>query len=325
MSLGMRPMTVLHMESTQMSKIGIVVFVISSFVAPASGVTAAGVQEKKIPFPPPIQWKSGNVEISLVGVAWGPADAPEMISKGRAKLPREEPRFFPDRAYALALQFQAKAPGLPGKELYVGSGIVRVGDVSGELEAPMELTPSGFVKFSGSPGTCDVHFAGTNSTEYWDFFPLSRAQREFLFQAFPFSALSQSNSQPIFSFRIILRDNGIDIINASAGSQGECADFTKRFGGTIGPHSKASLELTQKGTVLSGTEQYIPFDKTLWLKGSVDTFGNFVLDEHYPQDHVTGIFKGKFSRGCQAMTGYFSKPDGSRLLPFEFHESEAQR
>ena len=308
-----------------MSKIGIVAFIISFFVAPASGATAAGVQEKKIPFPPPIQWKSGNVEVSLVGVAWGPADAPEMISKGREKLPREQPRFFPERPYALALQFQARAPGLPGKEMYLGSGLVRVGDVSGDLEAPMELTSSGFVKFSGSPGTYDIHFSGANSAEFWDFFPVSRSQSEFLFQAFPFSALSQSNSQPTLSFRIILRDHDIGIVNASTGSQGECADFTKGFGGTIGPQSKVRLELTRKGTALSGTEEYIPFDKTLWLKGTVDTFGNFVLDAHHPKDHVTGIFKGKFSRGCQAMTGYFSKPDGSRLLPFEFQEAEGQR
>ena len=58
------------------------------------------------------------------------------------------------------------------------------------------------------------------------------------------------------------------------------------------------------------------------MSGSVqysgDSLGNFVIEERYPEDQVTGIFKGKFSDVCQAMTGYFSKPDGSRLQPFEF-------
>jgi hypothetical protein len=57
---------------------------------------------------------------------------------------------------------------------------------------------------------------------------------------------------------------------------------------------------------------------TLWLRGGVDSLGNFVLEEHYPDNRITGIFKGQFSDGCQMMRGYFSKPDGSRLLPFEF-------
>src|SRR5437899_12326857 len=92
-----------------------------------------------------------------------------------------------------------------------------------------------------------------------------------------------------------------------------------------GPDSKVTLHLQQKGATLSGAQQYVRIGRTLWLRGQVDSFGNFALEERYPENRLTGIFKGKFSERCQTMTGYFSKPDGSRLLPFEFHEIETER
>jgi hypothetical protein len=110
------------------------------------------------------------------------------------------------------------------------------------------------------------------------------------------------------------------ILNASPGAHSQCSDFTKTFSGAIGPDAQASLELTAKGTTLSGTEQYV--GNTLWLEGRVDSLGNFVIEERYPKDRLTGTFKGKFSTGCRSMSGYFSKPDRSRLLPFEFHQRD---
>ncbi len=74
-----------------------------SLVATASSATASNIAEKKFPFPSPLQWKSGKAEISLIALAWGPANSPEMISKGREKQPREQPGFFSDRTYAIAL------------------------------------------------------------------------------------------------------------------------------------------------------------------------------------------------------------------------------
>jgi hypothetical protein len=59
------------------------------------------------------------------------------------------------------------------------------------------------------------------------------------------------------------------------------------------------------------------------LRGSIDGLGNFVLEERYPEDQITGIFKGKFSDGCQMMQGYFSKPDGLRLQPFELRQAHS--
>ncbi len=110
------------------------------------------------------------------------------------------------------------------------------------------------------------------------------------------------------------------IVTASPGIENQCRVFTRNFRGTVGPDSKVTLQLTRKGSTLSGTHQYVRIGKTLWLKGQVDSFGKFILEEQYPQNRVTGIFKGRFSLRCRTMTGYFSKPDGSRLQPFEFHE-----
>jgi hypothetical protein len=47
-----------------------------------------------------------------------------------------------------------------------------------------------------------------------------------------------------------------------------------------------------------------------------------VIEERYPKDVVTGVFKGAFSQDCRMISGFFSKPDGSRLQPFEFREVE---
>jgi len=88
----------------------------------------------------------------------------------------------------------------------------------------------------------------------------------------------------------------------------------------VGANVGVKLQLTRQNAALSGTEQYSRIGTTLWLKGTADSLGNLVLEERYPKDVVTGIFKGSFSQGCRVISGHFSKPDGSRLQPFEFHE-----
>jgi hypothetical protein len=74
---------------------------------------------------------------------------------------------------------------------------------------------------------------------------------------------------------------------------------------------------------VSGTEQYARIGKTLWLQGTADSLGNLVVEERYPKERVTGIFKGKISQDCQAIAGFFSKPDGTRLQPFTLREVSA--
>ncbi len=282
-------------------------------------VDEAKVLEKKLDFPSPVQWKGyGGLEISLIGVAWGPANSPQMLSKGREKTARDNPEFYPDRPYALALRFRAKIGGALSLQMTTVSGLGRVKNVDGDIEVPMELTTAGFVGLPRSNGVFDVHFDKNNTTEYWDVFPVSADQKEFLFQVFHAAGLTPS-ATPL-SFRIVLKDGDIVIIGATPKSVTPCLDFKKNFMGTVGAGVRVNLQLAAENAVLSGTEQYQRVGKTLWLTGAVDSLGEFTIEERYPEDQVTGIFKGKFSEDCQVMSGYFSKPDGSRLQPFEFRE-----
>jgi hypothetical protein len=323
-----RVLTLTQMSSSSLTwtrfvvteRIAVAVIALFSLTVSAGNDPPSNILEKKFSFPSPVQWSRGDLEISLLALAWGPANSPEMISKGcevRKSL-REKPGFFADRSYALALHFRARVPEFVSSETYSASGLVLIKDVEGNLEAPLELTPLGFLPFSGSPGVYDVHFARSNATDYWDFFPVSPNQREFLLQT-PTSASMSVTSQRL-SFRIVLRDDDFVIFNASPPASTTCLNFTKNFTGTIGAGSNVNLQLKRESTTISGAEQYVRVGTTLWLKGEVDPGGNFVIEESYPKSRTTGIFKGKFSRDCQLMAGYFSKPDGSGLQPFEFRE-----
>ena len=286
---------------------------------PALGAPASNILEKKLASPSPIQWKSGDVEISLIGVAWGPADSPEMVSKGRDQTSVEKPEFYPDRTYALALGFRAQLATVVSGEMYTSSGLAQIKNVGGDIEVPVQLTHSGFVPFSGSPGVYDVHFNRSSTTEYWDLFPVSPDQKEFLFEVFSGSDRVHLKGTPNFSFRIVRKGADFVLINASPGVE-TCLNFRKSFAGTVGTGSRVKLQLRRENATVSGTEQYLRIGKTLWLQGTADSLGNLVVEERYPKDRVTGIFKGKFSQDCQTIAGFFSKPDGTRLQPFEFRE-----
>lgn len=227
---------------------------------------------------------------------------------------QEQPHFYPNRPYVLALEFRARLLGAIPMISYTGSGLVRIMDTDGNIELPMVLTPEGFVPFSGSPGVYDVHFNKNSTTEYWDLFPAGPDQKEFLFQAFPWNI---GTNDPSVSFRMVRQDSDVAIVDVSPQPR-TCLDVQNDFAGRIGASTRIKVHLVGNGASLSGTEQYQRIGKTLWLTGSTDALGNVVLEERYPEDRVTGIFKGTFSNRCQLMQGYFSKPDGSRLLPFEF-------
>lgn len=280
----------------------------------ASGAPASDVLTKKLDFPSPVQWKVGGIEVSLIGVAWGPSSSPEMISKGREDIHVQNPEFYPDRAYVLALNFRAKVQNVVSNPISAASsGLGLVMNADADIEAPMNLTRSGFVPFSGSPGVFDIRFNRNNTTEYWDLFPASPDQKEFLFEVFsPDSKLS---------FKITRKNDDFIIINTSPAAETSCLIFNKNFAGTVGADISLTLQLTRHNTTVSGKEQYLREGKTTALQGTADSLGNLVIEERYPEDQITGIFKGRFSPGCQVITGFFSKPDGSRLEPFEFREA----
>jgi hypothetical protein len=279
--------------------------------------SSSKIVETNLTFPSPVQWAANSAEISLIHVAWGPANSPEMSSKGRQKSVREQATFYPDRPYVVALGFSAKSVGVVPTTSYSTSGLVRVKDTDGDIEVSMVLTPEGFVPFPGSPGVYDLHFDKNMTTEYWDLFPAAPDQKEFLFQVFPGNVRANN---PRLSFRIVLRGDDVAIVNASPRSGTACIELRNDFAGTVGASAHVKVHLVGKNATLLGTEQYQRIGKTLWLRGSFDSLGNFVLQERYPEDQITGIVKGKFSDGCQVMQGYFSKPDGSRLQPFELRQ-----
>lgn len=273
---------------------------------------ASKIVEKDLTFPSPIQWSTNIAEISLLHVAWGPANSPEILSKGRQKMGRQPATVDPDRPYVLALGFRAKSSvGMPMRSSSA-SGVVRIRDADGNAELPIVLASDGFP----IPGN-DVRFDNNTVTEYWDLFPAAPDQREFLFQVSLRNA--RANNSRLF-FKIILQGKDIVIVNVSPLQSISCTEPGKDFAGTIGASTEVTVHLVGENATVTGTEQYQRIGETLWLKGSIDSLGNFVLEERYPEDHVTGIFKGKFSGGCQVMQGYFSKPDGSRLQPFELHQ-----
>ena len=282
----------------------------------ASAAPASDILEKKLDFPSPVQWKVQSFEVSLIGVAWGPANSPEMISRSRQDLHTQKAEFYPDRPYVLALNFRAKVPDALSSSILAGSsGLARIKNVDGEVEWPMELTQSGFAPLAG-----DVRFNRNTTTEYWDLFPTSADQKEFLFEVFSNVNFMAGGGTSKLSFKIIRKDGDFIIVNASLGEP-VCQTFTRKFTGTMGVGSAVSVswQLTRQNTTISGTEQYTRIGSTLWLQGTADSLGNVVIEERYPKDQLVGIFKGHFSQGCQLITGLFSKPDGTKLQPFEFH------
>ena len=298
------------------------VFLLSFASSGLAQVDAPTILARKIDFPSPVQWRVGGIEVSLIGVAWGPANSPEMIAKSKEDVHTKQPEFYPDRPYVLALNFRAKVANVVSTSISAASsGLARVKNADGDTEAPMELTQSGFVPFSGSPGVFDIRFNRETTTEYWDLFPASPDQKEFLFEVFPRgSNWATGRDTQKLSFRIIREENDFRIINASPIADASCARFSRNYAGTIGADISVKLQLARDGTSVSGTEQYSRIGKTLWLQGTGDSLGNVVLEERYPKDQETAVFKGQFSSGCRMISGFFSKPDGSRLQPFEFRE-----
>lgn len=278
------------------------------------------IVEEKFDFPPPIQWKmqSQNMEVSVVGAAWGPANSPEMIAKASEVRGQGPPKLFPDRPYALAICLRAALPKPTQPQAIQLSGLVRIKNVNGSIEYPSVLTASGFAGLFVVPaGVNDIPFYGSDTADHCDFFAVSPEQKEFLFEVIP------PSQNPILSFRVVLGDNKFVVAKASPDTE-ERPQFTRNYAGIVGADSKLHLQLSVIGAELSGFAPFGRMDKTLWFKGKVDSLGNFKLNEYYPdQEHqLTGIFDGKFSPDYRQMTGYYSKPDGYGLVPFEFQQTD---
>jgi hypothetical protein len=244
----------------------------STFSASAQ-TKPAKVVEKTLPFPSPLEWRlrpdNRAAEISLIGLAWGPTSAREMISKERESHPNEESELLSDRPYVIALHFQAHIE-TPLLDMFTRSGLVRVKDADGDTEWPWDLTSSGLV-----PKDYDIHFTkGSVTTEYWDFFPVTADQKEFLFNV-------HAPAESISYFTVVLKDNDLVVANATPQTQSACLEFERSFAGTIGAKSVISIQIRRQGTALSGTGEYVD-GRTMRLAGGIDLLGRFVLQESEP-------------------------------------------
>lgn len=279
------------------------------------------VMEEKFPFPPPVQWKIGGsafgeMEVSVIGLAWGPADSPQMMSKGSEVHGQGAAKVYPDRPYALGICLRAVLPKPTQPQTIEMSGLVRIKNLDGSIEYPSVLAASGFAGLFVFPGgVSDIPLLGSDIAEHWDFFPVSPQEKEFLFQVIP------SMKSPILSFRVRVKDNKLYIEKVSPAKEGPI-QFTAHYGGTQGADTRLWFELSVMGSELSGFSPGGQTGKTLWFKGKIDSLGNFKLGEYYPQDQTIGTLDGKLSEDYGQMSGYFAKPDGSGLEPFELHKTD---
>jgi hypothetical protein len=282
------------------------------------------VLEQKFDFPTPIQWKLATLipgnpyfEVSLTGVILGPANSQDLISKAAGEQIRGKIEPFADRPYAIGLHLRATLRKPISTS--AASGLVQVKNASGSVEYPPQLTPAGFVSPAILPaGALDLHWSANSDTaEVWDFFPVPSDQKEFLFRVIP--PPSSSGSAEI-SFRVRVQDNGFDVVKTSPDNGAVTPQFTAHYGGTLGANARLWFELGVVGTELSGFAPFAYGDKTAFFKGKVDSLGNFELKEYFPENHLVGLLDGKFSENWQQMSGYYSKPDGSGLEPFELEQ-----
>jgi len=279
------------------------------------------VLEEKFPFPSPAQWKMagsgfGDMEVSVIGLAWGPADSPPMISKASDLHGQTAPKFYPDRPYALGICLRAVVPKPTQPQSIMFSGLARIKNVKGSIEYPSVLTPSGFAGLFVSPGgVSDLPFSGSDTAEHWDFFPVSPEEKEFLLQVIP------PMKSSLLSFRVRVKNNKLEIEKVSPDTE-EQLQFTAHYAGTVGASTHLWFELSILGSDLSGVSPSGQQGKTLWFKGKVDSLGNFKLGEYHPENQLIGTLEGKFSQDHRQMSGYFAKADGSGLEPFALQQTD---
>lgn len=101
-------------------------------------------------------------------------------------------------------------------------------------------------------------------------------------------------------------------------------DFTKSFEGTINGKYGITMVLTKNANILNGTYNYKGKNTPLNISGTIDNNGNLTINEFNTKGNMTGVFKGQLSDNN--IIGQWSKPDGSKAMPFsisEFTNNEA--
>jgi hypothetical protein len=95
--------------------------------------------------------------------------------------------------------------------------------------------------------------------------------------------------------------------------------FVKTLKGDIGYKYKIEMRLRRNGTNLSGTYFYTKYGVDITLTGTIDSYQNIELYGYNASGVLVDVFKGRFISNSE-MQGTWSKPDGSKSLPFTMRE-----
>lgn len=103
---------------------------------------------------------------------------------------------------------------------------------------------------------------------------------------------------------------------------------TKYFKGSIGSSLDLQMKLVRTGDELSGSYFYQKIGTRIDLRGKVDQYGNFTLDEFDKGGKQTGVFKGMWqvsaNDGLVTLAGNWSKPSNEKgsdkMTAFSLHE-----
>jgi hypothetical protein len=95
--------------------------------------------------------------------------------------------------------------------------------------------------------------------------------------------------------------------------------FVKTFKGNISDKYKIEMTLRRNGMDLSGTYFYTKYGINITLTGTIDSYQNVELYGYNASGTLVDVFKGRFVSSSE-MLGTWSKPDGSKILPFTLIE-----
>jgi hypothetical protein len=96
-------------------------------------------------------------------------------------------------------------------------------------------------------------------------------------------------------------------------------DFTKTFEGAIDGKHGIIMTLTKNANNLNGSYTYKRQGTPIKIFGTTDDNGNLTINEFNDKGNMTGIFKGQLSGNN--IIGQWTKPDGSKSMPFSISES----
>ncbi|HBB89519.1 MAG TPA: hypothetical protein DC047_18090 [Blastocatellia bacterium] len=95
------------------------------------------------------------------------------------------------------------------------------------------------------------------------------------------------------------------------------SDFSKTFSGFINNKYEIRMNLSRTGHSLSGTYFYTRHNINISLNGTIDDNQNVELYGYDDGGAMIDIFKGQLISN-NVLEGTWSKPDGSKALPFAF-------